>query len=84
MRLAGNVPASKVATVPRRMSTHNLLAVELGEQNVSDRVQYVLGRPREQVRDSHQHSSLAEADGVVDIGKREELDVELGEGSSWT
>ena len=42
-----------------------------------------LGRAFQQVRKPHQQLALAHPDGVLDAGKGEEFDLQLGQGRAW-
>lgn len=64
-------------TKSRCMLRVNLLAVELGDQDVKDGMQNRLGGAFQEVRDPYPNSAFPQADGVIEIGKREELNCEI-------
>ena len=79
-RFGGDVVAGDVSTVGGGLRAFDRLAVELGEQDVRDRVEHPVGRGFEQVGEADVKFSLAQADGVVDGDERVEADVECGNG----
>jgi cytolysin (calcineurin-like family phosphatase) len=68
-RFSGKIVAGNIAAIASAMSALDGLAIELGEQDVGDRVQHGIGRAFEQVGEANVELSLAEADGVVDGDK---------------
>src|SRR5579864_9168570 len=81
--LVCHLVAGDIATVTRVMQPLDGLAIDLGQQNVRDGFQHRLGRAFQQVGNAYQKLALAQADGVIDVGEREELDVEIGQGRAW-
>ena len=63
--------------IARRECGIDRLAIQLGQQDMQDGVQHRLGRALEQIGQADQHPPLAQADGAVEIGKREEADFKL-------
>jgi len=77
---AHDVMAGHVFAVAGGMAAVDGLAIHLGQQDVSNRPQYGLRRAFEQIGQAHQQLSLAQADGVIDVGKGEEFNPHLGRG----
>jgi len=77
VRLARHMLTGHVSAVSRGVLAVNRLAVHLGEKNMRDRPQDVIGCPLEQVGDAHQQLALAQPDGVIDVGEAEKFDPEL-------
>src|SRR5450631_1454094 len=71
----GNVVAGDIAAITGAVGALDRLAIELREQDVSDRVQHGFGSAFEQVGEADVKLSLAEADGVVDGDERIEMNV---------
>ena len=71
-------------TEARSMLLINFFAIKLGDQDVKDGVQDWIGRTFKKIRDSHQNPSLAQPNGVVQIGEREEQNLELRHGIART
>jgi len=71
----GNVVAGDITAITGAVSVLDRLAIELGEQDVGDRVQHGVGSAFEQVGEANVELSLAETDGVVDGDKRIETNV---------
>ncbi len=67
--------AADVLAVPRGVAGVDILAVDFGNQNVSDGVKNAFGRGFEQVGDAEKKPVVAEANRIVDAGKREEVDM---------
>ena len=59
-----------------RMAVVDLLPIKLGNEDVKDGVQYVVRSTFHQVREPHQNLSFTQTNGVIEIGKRKELDRE--------
>jgi hypothetical protein len=64
-RLGSNVMASDIAAITGAVGAIDRLTIELGEQDVGDRMQYGFGSAFEQIGKADVELSLAEADGVV-------------------
>jgi len=82
--LAGDIASSQISAIAGRMPRFDVLAVQLGQQDMCNGVQHVLRRTRQKVGDTHENFSIPQTDGVIDVRKREELNVKLGEGSPRT
>ena len=65
-RLGSNVMASNIAAITGAVGTIDRLTIELGEQDVGDRMQHGFGSALKQVGKADVELSLAEADRVVD------------------
>jgi len=74
----GNVVSGNVAAIAGAVGAIDRLAIKLGEQDVGDGVEDVVGRAFEQVGDADEELSLAHADGVVDGNERIEASVHSG------
>ena len=74
-RLGGNIVAGNMAAIAGAVGAIDRLAIELGEQDVGDRVQHGFGSAFKQVGDADVELSLAEANGVVDGDERIETNV---------
>jgi hypothetical protein len=61
-----NVVTGNISSITAAVGAVDGLAIELGQQDVSDRVQHSFGRALEQVGEANEELSIAEADGVVD------------------
>ena len=59
------------------------LAVNLGQQNVRDRLDNAFGRAFQQVGDSRVDLGVAQSNGVVHAGKGIELDPKLRHRRAW-
>ena len=68
--------AGKLAEL-RRLLSVDLLAVQLGDQDVKDGMENILRCALQQVGEPHQDMALPQPDGIVQICKREELDLEF-------
>jgi hypothetical protein len=77
MCLGGDDLASRILAEARGMLRVNFFSVELGDQDVEDGVKDRFRRALQQIRNSHQHSAFAQANRIVEIGKREELNFEF-------
>src|SRR5579859_5417753 len=66
--------ASGKLSEARGMATVDLFSVKLGDQDVKDGVEHIVACALQQVREAYQDASFAQTDGVVEVGKREELD----------
>ena len=84
MRLADDFVAADVLAIARRVGAVDWAAIHLREQDVSDRFQHGFGRAFEQVGETDEQASIAQANGVIEIGEGEELDLEFGQGSART
>ena len=62
----GNVVAGDIAAITGAVDAIDRLSIELGEQDVGDRLQHGFGGAFEQIGEADVELSLAEADGVVD------------------
>ena len=83
-RFGGNVVAGDIAAITGAVGAVDRLAIELGEQDVGDRVQHGFGRAFEQVGEADVKLSLAQPDGVVDGDKRIETNVHGRRGRAGT
>ena len=54
------------------------LAIKLGDQDMQDGVQHVVRRTLHEIGETDQDASFAETNGIVQIGKREELYLKFG------
>ena len=68
--LGGNLVASNIAAITGVVSPIDRLTIELGEQDVRDRMQHGVGRAFEQVGDADVELSLTQPEGVVDGDER--------------
>src|SRR5579864_2949405 len=82
--LADDFMARDVFAVTRGLPPIDRAAVHLGQQNVRDSLQNCVGSSFQQVGEADQQAAVAQPDGVVDVGKGEELNLEFGQGSAWT
>src|SRR5947209_2186790 len=73
-----NVLASGKSAEAHSMSVSNFLAVDLGNQDVQDGMNHRLRRALQQIRETHQDASIAQTNGVVEFGEREELNLKFG------
>ncbi len=83
-RLGGNVVAGNVAAITGAVRALDRLAIKLGEQDVSDRVQHGFGSAFEQVGKADVELSLAQADGVIDGDESIETNVQGRRGRAGT
>src|SRR5271165_4407609 len=83
MRFGADVLASHVTAKSARVRRLDRLAVYLGQQNMHDRLDNAVRCAFQQVRDSHVHLGVAQADGVVHVCEGIELDTELRQRSAW-
>src|SRR5438105_2951402 len=72
--LGAQAAPTDVSAIALRATSIYWLAVKFGQQDVGNCLQHAFWRTLQQVRNSRQHSSLAQPYVVVDIGEREELD----------
>ena len=72
-----DVVARDVAAITHRVLRFNLLAIELGQQDVSDRKQHCIRRPLEQVRQTDKYLFASQADSVIDICEVKETKFKL-------
>lgn len=82
--LGGDALASRKLSEARCMAAVDLFSIELGYQDVEDGVKHIVTGALQQVRQPHQDASIAQADGVVEVGKRKELHLEFGKRRPWT
>src|SRR5258708_39703222 len=64
-RFGGNVVAGNIAAITGAVRALDRLAIKLGEQDVSDRMQHGFGSAFEQVGKADVELSLAQGDGVI-------------------
>ena len=74
-RFGGNIVAGDIAAIAGAVGAIDRLAIELGEQDVGDRVLHGFGSAFEQVGEADVELSLAEANGVVDGDERIETNI---------
>jgi hypothetical protein len=79
-RFGGNVVAGNIAAIPGALGAIDRLAIELGEQDVCDRVQHGFGSTFKQIGEADVELSLAEANGVVDGDESIETNMHRGRG----
>src|SRR5581483_7231231 len=84
VRLFGDLAPAEVLPVAQRVAGINRLPIELGEENVCYGVQHRLRRPLEQIGKAHGYFAVAQPDGVVDVGEREEPEGDLRHRSAGT
>ena len=83
-RFGGNIMAGDIAAITCAVDAIDWLAIELGEQDVGNRVQDRFWSTFEQVGEADVEFSLAHADGVVDGDKRIKADVHDRRGRART
>ena len=76
--LAAEVVAADVFAITRGMGGVDGLAIQLGQQDVRYGMVHALRRTLEQIGEANQHKSIAQANGVVDVGKGIEANAEAG------
>src|ERR1700684_4017186 len=69
-RFSGDIVARDVAPVTSTVDAINRLAIELGEQDVSDRMQHRFGRAFKQIGESNIEFSFPQANRVVNRNER--------------
>src|SRR5271163_2521721 len=77
------IVAAYIAAIAGALRAIDGMAIKLGEQDVSDRVQYGVGRAFQQIGEADVEFSLALADGVVDGNERIEANVYGRRGRAW-
>jgi hypothetical protein len=77
--LGGDGLASGKFPEAGRMAGIDVFSIELSDQDMKDGVEHIVSGPFHQVGEAHQDESFAQTDGVVEVGKREELDLEAGQ-----
>ncbi len=83
-RFGGDVVASDIAAITGAVGAIYRLAIELGEQDVGDRVQHGFGSAFEQIGKADVELSLAQADSVVDGDESIETSVQGRRGRTGT
>src|ERR1700674_2659739 len=83
-RFCGNVVAGDIAAITRAVGALDRLAIELGQQDVGDRVQHGFLSAFEQIGEADVELSLAEADRVVDRDESVETNVHGRRGRAGT
>ena len=83
-RFGGNVVAGDIAAITRAVGALDRLAIELGQQDVGDRVQHGFRSAFEQIGEADVELSLAEADRVVDRDESVETNVHGRRGRAGT
>ena len=71
----GDVVAADVAAIAGALVAVDRFAIEFGEQDVRDGLEYSVGRALQQIGDAREQSAFAHADGVVDGDEGIETDV---------
>ncbi len=74
-RFGGNIVAGDIAAITGAVDAIDRLAIELGQQDVGDRILHGFGSAFEQVGEADVELSLAEANGVVDGDERIETNI---------
>ena len=74
-RLRGKIVTRNIPPIAGAQSAVNRLAVELGEQNMRNRMQHRIGRTFEQIGKPYVKLRLAQPDRIVDRYKRIKTDV---------
>src|SRR5579859_2594828 len=64
------------------MSSIDGFAMELGDEDVQDRIKHGLRRAFQKIREADEDTSLAQADGVVDVGETIKTDFKFRQGSA--
>ena len=82
--LGGNFVAGDVAAITGAVRAIDGLAIKLGEQDVSNRVQHGFGSAFKQVGDADVELSLAEANGVIDGDESIETNMHRRRGRAGT
>lgn len=82
MSFARNIAPAKISAIAGCMACFNVFAVQLCQENVSDCVKNVFRRSGQDIGNTDQHLAFAQTNSVVNVGKGEELNTELGEGSA--
>jgi len=80
----GHVMTGDIAAITGAVGAIDRLAIKLGEQDVSDRVEHRVGSAFEQVGEPDVKLSLAQADGVVDGDKGIETNMKRRRGRMGT
>src|ERR1700690_972645 len=73
-RLRGEFVAADIAPVARALGSVNWLAVELGQQDMSNRMQYGFGCAFEKIGQPNVELRVPQANGVIDRDKRIKAD----------
>ena len=74
-RFGGNVVAGDIAAITGAVDAIDRVAIELGQQDVGDRVLHRFGSAFKQIGEADVELSLAEANGVVDGDERIETNI---------
>ncbi len=69
-RFRGDIMRADIAAITTAVDAVDRLAIKLGEQNVGDRMQHIVGSAFQEIGDADKYLSFAQADGVVDGNKR--------------
>lgn len=78
--LLGHVVAGDVFAIPGSVGGFDGLAVDLGEEDVDDGLEYGFGCAFKEVGNAHTDLAIAKANGIVDVSEGIELSAELGDG----
>jgi hypothetical protein len=82
--LFGDGFGGDVAAVAVGVEARDGFSVELGEENVGDRVMDVVGCGFEDVGEADVEAAFAQTDGGVERGEAAETDVQRGDWGAWT
>jgi hypothetical protein len=74
MSLGDKIAAGNIAPIASGMSSVNALTVHLGEKNVRDGANHRFGSAFQKIGKSNQKFAFPQANGVVNVGKGEEID----------
>src|SRR6266478_5365899 len=83
-RFCGNVVAGDIAAITGAVRAIDRLTIELGQQDVGDRMQHGFGSAFEQIGEADVELSLAQADGVVDGDESIETNMHRRRGRAGT
>lgn len=83
MSFSGNIAASQIPAITRGVSRFDFFTVQLRQKDVSDGMKHVARSAGQQVRNAYENFAVSQSNGVVDVGKREELDVKFRHRSPW-
>src|SRR5882724_8752377 len=82
LRLLRHGRAAGIFAVTRGVSGVNGLAMQFGDEDVQDGMEHRLGRAFQKIREADKDTSLAQADGAIDVGKAIETDFKLRQRSA--
>src|SRR5580704_3530249 len=84
MRFFDDFMAAHILSITRRMPAIDRLAIHLSQQDVGNGAHHRVRRAFQQIGQPHQKPTLAQANGVVNVGKGKKLDLQLRQRSPRT